>query len=278
MSKARKILKSITPPFIWNGARALVWPKTKQYSGDFKTWAEAKALTSGYDTPLILEKVQSAALKVKRGEAAYERDSVNFSTIEYSWPLLAGLLWIASQNENKLSVLDFGGSLGSSYYQNRKFLAHLKSLSWSIVEQKHFVEFGHKNLTDEHLKFYTDLKECAVAEKPDVFLLSSVLPYIEKPYEILELVRQLNLKYIIIDRTPFFTQPSILPDRITVQQSSKKIYDASYPAWFLNEHKLLRFLSTDYELIADWQALAGKIPLGNVIAEDKGYIYVRKNI
>ena len=55
----------------------------------------------------------------------YERDSVLFDTIRYSWPLLSDLLRAASEDQNHLSVLDFGGSLGSSYYQNRVFLSHL---------------------------------------------------------------------------------------------------------------------------------------------------------
>lgn len=270
----RKIIKSSIPPFIWNATRSLLTPHHKQYHGDFKSWEKAKSLTTGYDTPLILEKVKQAALRVKRGESAYERDSVNFAKVEYSWPLLASLLWIASKSDNKLSVVDFGGSLGSSYYQNRGFLSHLSYLSWNIVEQKHFVEFGRENLTDEHLRFYADLNDCFIREKPNVILLSSVLPYVEKPYDILRTVKELNPEFIIIDRTPFL-QGSV-PDRITVQQSSKKIYDASYPAWFLNEKKLLHFLDHVYECIGDWNALAGAIDLKDTIANDKGFIFKRK--
>ena len=70
----------------------------------------------------ILDKVLAATLKVKQGQAVFERDSVLFDEIEYSWPLLAGLMWAAASNGGKLNVLDFGGALGSSYYQNRKFL------------------------------------------------------------------------------------------------------------------------------------------------------------
>jgi len=52
--------------------------------------------STGYDNDMILEKTRLALLKVKNGEAAYERDSVVFEDIQYAWPLLAGLLWVAA--------------------------------------------------------------------------------------------------------------------------------------------------------------------------------------
>ena len=72
---------------------------------------------------------------MKRGEAVYERDSVIFDHIEYSFPVLCGLLRAAVEDDGKLNVLDFGGSLGSSYYQKKGFLAVCKHLRWSIIEQ-----------------------------------------------------------------------------------------------------------------------------------------------
>ena len=45
-------------------------------------------------------------MKVKKGEAVYERDSMIFDQIEYSWPVLFGLMWAAAQNSGYLKVLD----------------------------------------------------------------------------------------------------------------------------------------------------------------------------
>ena len=45
---------------------------------------------------------------MKNGEAVYERDSVLFDEIQYSWGLLAGLQKAALENDGKLCVLDFG--------------------------------------------------------------------------------------------------------------------------------------------------------------------------
>src|SRR3990167_5203275 len=126
------MFKKLIPPII---LEILKKPSKYGYFGNYKTWQEALNNSIGYDSTAILEKVKNSLIKVKNGEAVYERDSVLFNKIEYSWPVLAGLLWAASQSGNKLTVLDFGGSLGSSYFQNRNFLEHV-NLKWYIVEQE----------------------------------------------------------------------------------------------------------------------------------------------
>ena len=68
------------------------------FEGSYSTWQEADALCNGYDNMEILEEELSATLKVKNGEAVYERDSDIFDHIEYSWPVLTGLMCAAAQN------------------------------------------------------------------------------------------------------------------------------------------------------------------------------------
>lgn len=212
------------------------------FYGDFATWSEALKYSNGYNNPAILEKVKSAVLKVKSGEAVYERDSVLFDQIEYSYPLLTYLLYIALANGNKLNVMDFGGSLGTSYFQCRNFLTHLKSLKWNVVEQKHFVQCGKKYIEGDHLKFYDHMEACIKAERPNVLLISGVLQYLENPYQILQEMLGYGLEYIIIDRTLFIDKP----DRLTVQIVPSSIYSASYPAWFFNLNRFLTSFPNQY--------------------------------
>jgi putative methyltransferase (TIGR04325 family) len=237
------------------------------------TWEEAREASTGYDSDLILEKVRGSLLKVKRGEAAYERDSVLFYKVQYSWPLLAGLLWVASQKGNRLNLVDFGGSLGSTYFQNRKFLSHLKELRWSIVEQKKFVECGKRDFEDEQVKFYDDLEECFRKQQPDSILLSSVIQYLEEPYALLEKVRSLGFEFILFDRTPFLEKGE---DRVTVQRVPSAIYEASYPAWFFGREKFLNVFSKGYELVAEFEALAGTMGMGKIRSIDKGFIFRKR--
>jgi putative methyltransferase (TIGR04325 family) len=187
---------------------------------------------------------------------AFERDSVVFNEIEYSWPLLAGLMLASANKPKGLSVLDFGGSLGSTYYQNKKFLDALPHISWNIVEQKHFVDIGKKDFEDEYLHFYHTVEECLIKENPSVLVLSSVLQYIEKPYEILDGLLNHDFEYILIDRTPFSFDNQ---DKIKLQVVPPGIYDASYPCWFFNKQFFIRFfISKNYQLIEEFEANDGK--------------------
>lgn len=221
------------------------------WQGSYKTWNDATAACVGYNDPEILDKVIASALAVKRGEAVYERDSVLFDEVQYSFPLLNTLKAIAAENDKKLSVLDFGGSLGSSYFQNRILYKDLKELKWSVVEQENFVEAGKRLIEDEHLSFYNSVDEAITAKgQHDVLLLSCVLPYIEKPYELLLHLSKLNFRYIIIENTYFNNEPK---DRLTVQKVPPFIYKASYPAWFLNYEKVRSTLvQEDYTVINEY--------------------------
>jgi hypothetical protein len=48
-----------------------------------------------------------------------------------------------------------------------------------------FVSCGKKYFEDEHLHFYNNIDECLEKEKPSAIILSSVIEYLEKPYELL---------------------------------------------------------------------------------------------
>lgn len=238
------------------------------WHGNYSSWSQAKSRCKGYADKDILEKVIETAISVKNGQIAFERDSVPFDKKIYSYPVLAALMWIATQRNNRLNVLDFGGALGSSYYQNSHFLNSLSGVNWCIVEQPHFVDAGRKNFETDELHFFYDVDECLLTLEIDAVLLSGVIQYMEKPYElILDLVRR-NLEYIIIDRTLFYPDR----DRLTIQKVPKKIYDASYCCWILNESKILNIVSEKYDLIYDFD-IRETI---NLNAMYKGYLFRKK--
>jgi putative methyltransferase (TIGR04325 family) len=248
----RSILKDWLPPALVRTIRGLR-SKGIRFEGDFKTWEEAAALCTGYDAELILDKVLEATLKVKRGEAAYERDSVLFHEIQYSWPVAAALMWTAARDNGNLHVLDFGGSLGSSYFQNRKFLAELNKVSWSVVEQVNFVDIGRQKIADEILSFHSAIDSVNTASKPNLVLISSVLQYLNKPFSVINHLAQLQANLIVIDRTPFSVD---MIEKIKIQHVPSEIYSASYPCRFFNRDQLIRkMMELNYRVIERFDAL-----------------------
>ncbi len=213
-----------------------------RFKGNYTTWEEAAAQCMGYDAAPILAKVLNATLKVKSGEAVYERDSVLFDEVEYAWPVTAGLMWAAALSGCRLDVLDFGGSLGSSYFQNRAFLTGLPLVRWSVVEQAHYVEAGRKHVQDETLKFYDSVENCKLEGRPNVILLSSVLQYLPEPNIILNILCDIGADFIIIDRTPFLNLKG--SSVIKIQQVPSSIYSASYPCWFFEMSELIEFIES----------------------------------
>lgn len=252
MTKLKNFIKYFIPPLFYLvvnkiNRNAPINKSNHLWYGNFATWQDALGQSEGYDAPKILEKVKNATLKVKNGEAVYERDSVVFDKIQYSWPLLAYLLKISIENNNELNIIDFGGSLGSSYFQNRDSLKRLKKIKWKVVEQSHFVTIGNNEIANEQLHFYNTVEDILLESKPNVLLLSGVLQCIDKPYEWIEKFIKFNFEYIIIDRTAFIDSKE---DRITIQNVPESIYKASYPAWFFNEDKFINSFTEHYTLIS----------------------------
>lgn len=229
-------------------------------AGNYASWQEAVADSTGYNAGIILERTKDALLKVKNGEAVYERDSVLFDEIQYSWPLLAGLMWTAACCDGRLNLLDFGGSLGSTYFQNRAFLTGLREVTWNIVEQTRQVEVGKQWFEDDRLKFYPDIAACLAATRPQVILLGSVLQYLPGPYDLLEQLSNLPCEYLIIDRTPFWEGAT---DHLCVQHVPSKIYPASYPSWIFSTERFHSHLAARWELVTDFNnpdRIPGPIP------------------
>ena len=244
-----------------------------RFTGDFKSWKDAERASTGYGAPEILEKTRAALLKVKRGEAAFERDSVTFEEMEYEFPLLAGLLRTANAFNGRLSVLDFGGALGSSYFHCRSFLSIVKQLRWSVVDQPSQVACGREDFANEELRFYETVAACLRDEQPNVLLLSGVLQYLARPYDVLAGLLRESFPYVIVERMAFNGSGR---DRLTVQHVPPQIYQASYPAWFLSENSFRKVFAGRYELICEYRG-RDEVNLENGRAVFKGFQFQLKS-
>ncbi len=268
-NKIKSFIKLVTPPLLIKLYRKLISYKFSKvinvnvnnnpqelitFNGEYFNWDDAIQNCVGYDSSNILERVISSTKLVVNGEAAYERDSVVFEQIDYSWPLLSGLLLASSRSSGILNVIDYGGSLGSSYHQNRKFLNLISSVKWNVIEQSNYVTAGKSLFKNDTLNFYDNISDCLLENKPNIILLSSVLQYLPEPYEILNALAKLNADVIILDRTCYSKKSRI--DFLSIQTVPDSIYSATYPCWFLIESKVVQTLmDNEYSLIESFPAL-----------------------
>lgn len=225
------------------------------YSGEYETWKAAQAAATGYEQQNILQRVAAATDKVVRGEAAFERDSVVFAEQEYVFPLLAALLRAAVDADRRpLAVIDFGGALGSSYFQCRSFFPLDWKFNWCVVEQEHYVIEGRKRFESEELHFCSSMREATASGKPHLVLLSSVLQYLESPEWILDECYESGACFMYIDRTALSAEER---DSYTVQRVPASIYRASYPCRILSRARLVKHLDPCWEILSEFPSADG---------------------
>ncbi len=225
------------------------WKKSGWF-GNYPTWAAAEKDCDGYDSDAILARVVEATRQVRDGKAAFERDSVLFFEEEFDTTLLNILAKIRADlpDNQPLIVLDFGGALGSTYWQQRRVFEAWE-IQWIVVEQTHFVEIGQKEFENNQLKFAYSIDDVCKKNKPDIVLFNSVLQYLETPFHFLELIENQQVKHVFIGRTPSFEGEK---DRIMQQIVPPKIYKASYPSWVFSidsfKNKLIKKYTINSEL------------------------------
>lgn len=233
------------------------------------SWDEIKSLSKGYNQDNILDRVASATSQVLSGEACYERDSVCFYKVEYSFAPMTFLLMLAQKKE--IRVVDFGGSLGSFFLQHREIIESA-NITWIVVEQPHFVEKGRELLGKiDKIQFESSLEKAL--EKCDVFFCSSTLQYIDLPYEVLKVVANSSVSHLLFDRLSLVNSPE---DILALQTVPQSIYEASYPCRFFSRERWVNFLKADFQLKHEFpSSVPLEVNLKNNKAIDVGQFWTR---
>jgi putative methyltransferase (TIGR04325 family) len=260
----KDILKEFLPPVLLKSLRKLTKRTQPQkhprygWYGDFADWSEANAQCSGWNDPNVLETTRQTLLKVKNDRDLFEKDCLLYPMFHfpYNYQLLSAFLLISQLNNNKLHVVDFGGSLGSSYFEHRRMLSHLIEFDYKIIEQQPLVEAGKKDFEDEHLSFHHDFATCIATGKPDCVVLSGVFQYLETPVELIEEILRYDVGYIIIDRTPFYLSK---PDRITIQRNPPPYRPLIIPCRIFNYNKFKECFLDKYHVVLESLSKDGKI-------------------
>ena len=267
------LFRSVCPPVLYGPIKRLL-RRGSVFSGSFASWDEASANAGGYDSDVVLARVVSATRSVVAGEARAERDSVLLDHVDPPWHLIAPMLSAALEDGGRLSVLDFGGSLGSTYRLCRPMLGN-DAVAWNIVEQPSFVAAGRAEFSSAELRFHETPGQIPLQDAPNVVLFSSSLQYMPDPAATLRSALSPTTRYLVLDRTPFADGDRSV---LCVQHVSPRIYPASYPMWILGYHALMKSLESDWLLLAEIGSPEGsaRTTTGTKFAF-RGIILQRKN-
>ncbi len=249
--RVRTWLKQAVPERLRRAKRVLTgW---HWFEGPQPDWTTAARISGGYEAPVILEKVCAAARAVKAGEAAYERDGCLFAHRDREEEVWATLESVAAQNAGRLRVVDFGGGLGSLFWQHRPELDGLEVVDWRVVEQENFVEVGQREFAEGGLSFHAQLETALAEPRPDVLLAATVLNYLPDPHAMLARLLAARIPVVILHNLALQDD---LPDTVMVQHVPPEIYSASYPCWFLNRESFMRTIGETYEIERSYASTA----------------------
>ena len=261
-------IKRFIPPIVTEVLISLGFGGNRFKYG-FPTWDAAKAECSGYDDESIMTSIIESSRRVRDGNGLFERDGVVFDQPHNNWPLLASILGAPRTNQH-LSVLDWGGALGSTYRQNKPVLAASDvNVQWLVVEQKHIKEIGVAEFQNSDLTFIDSI-EGQPEGKFDLALFASSICYAENPSHVIQEVVNLAPKRIVFDRTP---ETRSTQDLVGVQKVGRSIYKASYPVWAFATGTLEKMVGPKYRLSFDW--ISEFQPDPKTIS--KGYCFDRTN-
>jgi putative methyltransferase (TIGR04325 family) len=180
---------------------------------------------------------------------------VLFDEPAYPFELLTAILRLGLRDQRAVRVLDFGGSLGSTYRQCRPLLDGVRGLRWTVVEQPDFVSLGNREFATAELAFAATLEEGCADGPPDLILASGVLQYLEDPAGMFRRLLAIEARTLLLDRTPMTGDAE---HSLCIQHVPASIYEASYPCWLLSRRRLRDQVGPAWQLVCDFPCHDGE--------------------
>jgi putative methyltransferase (TIGR04325 family) len=247
-----KYFSQFCPPIIANSVNKI---RNRRYTNKFvknNSAFEFMNQENGYASDAIINKIYEASLQVKEGKSTFQRDGYSFKNIQYDHELLFSLLFAAA-NKSVIRVIDYGGGLGATYYQNQNFLkaAGIRVI-YEIVEQPKLVRIGKLEFENSHVYFNNSISE-ALLKKNDMAIFNGSIQYSESPQEILEFVIKHNIRTILLNNIPTIAGNE---HQLYMEYPASHLYGmVSYPVWFLSRSGVIEQLGKgNFELVISWRS------------------------
>jgi hypothetical protein len=166
--------------------------------------ASKACLTGGYEYKKLVDVV------VRKNKILQDATS---SSVEFDFSAMRIIMAVglASNKQEKISVLDFGGGGGYHWFIAKNSFGKNTIFDWRIVETSMMAKVSTELLAKDGLEFFSDIKSSLrTGETLDLVFTSSALQYCEEPLKVLQNLVNLNARYLFITRTPFSLAPTPL--------------------------------------------------------------------
>ncbi len=197
------------------------------WEGIYSSFSQVPVEGPGFDGEVWLNNSlkKMAVLRLEAEKSALLPPPSNLR--EILLPLVAAVVY---QEQRKLKILDFGGSIGFTYYQTVRALPGAERVEYHIVERESVCVAGRKFFSEANgnLFFHEELPGKGVF---DIVYLGSTLHYIDDWQGLLSQICKLSPKYLLLVEVP----AGDIPTFITAQHH----YSSRIPVRFFNINELL---------------------------------------
>ena len=207
-----------------------------------KSWSDATSRSSGYQSPQTINSLVGSDPVDELNQGIESHVGSRFQQIASAF--LEGIA--AVQHQSMVRVLDIGGGLGEYFFLFEKMVPSLE-LQWTIIETPVVCELARSTTpTRANLSWINRLDD---AEGHfDIALMSGVIQYVERPYELLNKGIEKS-DFLILNRCPITHSQRRV---VCIQRPGFFESKGSYPVHMLSETELISYLEARGEILTRW--------------------------
>jgi putative methyltransferase (TIGR04325 family) len=232
----------------------LIRYNSSMWSGSYPDWETAALSCRTTTLEGQLCAYERALTAVLDGQALFERDSLLQHRPVTCWPLMLALRDLQACGTFRPIVLDYGGGLGSVYFQHRAWWSASRPVTWNVVELPQVAAIGRRLVQDPQLNFFDSLEKAVQHQPPDLIVAAGILPMVARPEALLDTLASLGARWLYLDRIPVSHRNG--KTLIARQVVPSNVYESESPFWFFDECKWLKQLSSRFVLVgqslSDW--------------------------
>lgn len=217
------------------------------WSGNYPDWETAVRSCRTISLEGQRRAYERALAEVLAGHALFERDSLLQHRPLTCWPLMLALRDLEACGISPPTVLDYGGGLGSVYFQHRDWWSADRPVTWNVVELPEVAASGQRLIQDPQLNFFDSLEETVQQQPPDLIVAAGVISMVPDPVALLDMFASLGARWVFLDRIPITHRQG--QNLITRQVVPRWIYESESPFWFFDESWWLHALASRFEIV-----------------------------